>query len=245
VDGDPGIHETVRIILKPPLTIYIATSASAAREMLMSRALDLVLLAHPLPDGSGLDLLRFIKAHLPLIMVVMVACQGSEDLAIQAFRAGARDYLRKPIDVADLRQRVETLLTLRPGGKGQGEDPSVSREPADVYMLRLRSILRAIEYMKGHLEEDLTLSVLARAAAMSKFHFCRCFKEFTGRTVREFVGRLRVARAQELLRQSDRSITDACLDSGFNDLTHFARTFRRITGTSPSAYRKLPPADRA
>ena len=65
------------------------------------------------------------------------------------------------------------------------------------------------------------------------------FKSVTGLTFREFLTRRRIVRAIDLLRDQDRSLTDVYLDVGFKDLSHFSRVFRKVTGQSPSRFRRI------
>ena len=79
---------------------------------------------------------------------------------------------------------------------------------------------------------------------MSEAHFIRTFKATFGETPHRYLQRRRVERAMFLLRSTDRSITDICLDTGFTSLGTFSRTFTQIVGEPPSRYRArgpLPP----
>jgi AraC family transcriptional regulator len=99
-------------------------------------------------------------------------------------------------------------------------------------------LLGAIAFIEGQLHSELRLNQVRREAGMSKFHFFRRFKEATGLTFREFLARGRVARALRLLCDRDRSVSQVYLDVGFKDLSHFSRVFRKLTGQSPSRYRR-------
>lgn len=83
----------------------------------------------------------------------------------------------------------------------------------------------------------LDVPALARVAHVSPAHFSRQFRATFGEPPHRYLQRRRVERAMELLRETDRSVTDICFDVGFNSLGTFSRTFRAIVGESPSAYR--------
>lgn len=99
---------------------------------------------------------------------------------------------------------------------------------------------RAIRHMREHLAEPLDLDELARVAAMSKFHFVRIFDETTGTTPHHFLSCLRIQRAKERLLKSGASITDVCLEVGYNSLGTFSKTFSELVGVAPQAFRALP-----
>ena len=100
-----------------------------------------------------------------------------------------------------------------------------------------RRMLRARDAMDRDYSEPLDIPALARIAHVSEAHFIRTFRATFGETPHRYLQRRRVERAMFLLRETDRSILDICLDVGFNSLGTFGRTFARIVGESPSAYR--------
>ena len=100
-----------------------------------------------------------------------------------------------------------------------------------------RRMLRARDAMDRTYAEPLDVPCLARIACVSESHFIRTFRATFGETPHRYLQRRRVERAMSLLRETDRSLTDICLDVGFTSLGTFSRTFRDIVGSSPSAFR--------
>jgi len=103
---------------------------------------------------------------------------------------------------------------------------------------RNRRMLRARDAMDRGYAEPLDIAALARIAHVSEAHFIRTFRATFGETPHRYLQRRRVERSMFLLRESDRSVTDICLDVGFTSLGTFSRTFREIVGQSPLAYRR-------
>ena len=101
-----------------------------------------------------------------------------------------------------------------------------------------RRLLRARDAMDRTYAEPLDVPALARIARVSEAHFIRTFRATFGETPHRYLQRRRVERSMFLLRETDRSVTDICLDVGFNSLGTFSRTFRDIVGVSPLAYRR-------
>ena len=85
--------------------------------------------------------------------------------------------------------------------------------------------------------QPLDVAAVARVAHISEAHFSRQFRATFGETPHRYLQRRRVERAMELLRESDRPVTEICFDVGFNSLGTFSRTFREIVGEPPSSYR--------
>jgi AraC-like DNA-binding protein len=102
---------------------------------------------------------------------------------------------------------------------------------------RNRRMLRTRDAMDRAFAQPLDVPALARVAHVSPAHFSRQFRATFGETPHRYLQRRRVERAMELLRESDRPVTEICFDVGFNSLGTFSRTFRAIVGEPPSAYR--------
>jgi AraC-like DNA-binding protein len=109
----------------------------------------------------------------------------------------------------------------------------VSRESDDLN----RRLLRARDAMDRAYAEPLDVPAVAAVAHVSPAHFSRTFRQVFGETPHRYLQRRRVERSMFLLRETDRSITDVCLDVGFTSLGTFSRTFTRIVGETPSGYR--------
>jgi transcriptional regulator GlxA family with amidase domain len=107
-----------------------------------------------------------------------------------------------------------------------------------------RRLLRARDAIDRSYAGPLDVPTLARIALVSEAHFIRTFRVAFGETPNRYLQRRRVERAMFLLRSTDRSVTDICMDVGFSSLGTFSWVFGDIVGEPPSAYRRrgpLPP----
>ncbi len=95
-----------------------------------------------------------------------------------------------------------------------------------------------LAYMEAHFTEEMSLDDLAAQAHMSKNHFIRLFKQHYNETPNRYLNQLRLDYAKELLRSTDRSMTDIALHCGFCDGNYFSRSFRQAEGQSPRSYRQ-------
>ena len=98
-------------------------------------------------------------------------------------------------------------------------------------------MLRARDAMDAGYAGPLDVAAVARVAHLSTAQFIRAFRAAFGETPHRYLQRRRLERAMYLLRTTDRSVTDICLDVGFGSLGTFSRTFSAVVGESPSAYR--------
>ncbi len=104
-------------------------------------------------------------------------------------------------------------------------------------------ISRAKEYIREHYQEKLSLGRVAKAVHASSFYFCKMFKKATGLNFTEYVSRIRIEKAKNLLLNPNLRVSEIAFEVGFQSLTHFNRVFKKVLGRSPTEYRdRLPQA---
>ncbi len=114
----------------------------------------------------------------------------------------------------------------------------VPKKP-DTVQFHSLAIQRVISSIREHLDESISLGKMAAVAYMSPFHFNRTFRRITGLPPRRFLSALRFEAATKKLLETDSSITDICLDVGYNSLGTFIRRFSDVLGISPKQLRRL------
>nr|MBP8927030.1 sigma-54-dependent Fis family transcriptional regulator [Pseudomonadales bacterium] len=118
VDDEPDIRELLAMtIRRMGLEAFCAENLDGARRQLERRPFDFCLTDMKLPDGSGLELIRHIQQHHAGLPVAVITAYGSVDLAIESMKAGAFDFLSKPIDIERLRALVSNALRLNVADK--------------------------------------------------------------------------------------------------------------------------------
>src|SRR4051794_637945 len=100
-----------------------------------------------------------------------------------------------------------------------------------------RALRRLREFIEAHLEENISIQMLASITGLSMYHFARTFKKSEGMTPHEYLIQCRVRRAKDLLADTDLPLSEIALTSGFSDQSHCARRFREHVGVTPSSYR--------
>ncbi len=93
-------------------------------------------------------------------------------------------------------------------------------------------------YLMKNYREEINLEKIAETVNMAEGSLCRFFKQNMGTTIFEYLNKIKVEFACKLLMNMDLNIMEVCLDSGFNNLSHFNKQFRKTTGVTPSEYRK-------
>jgi len=104
------------------------------------------------------------------------------------------------------------------------------------------AIARAKQFILEHQAEDLSLGQVAKAVNTSTFYFCKLFKKVTGINFTDYLSRVRIERAKNLLLNPNLRVSEIAFEVGFQSLTHFNRVFKKILGQSPTQYRAQLPA---
>ncbi|ACL73693.1 sigma-54-dependent transcriptional regulator [Thioalkalivibrio sulfidiphilus] len=113
VDDEPDIRELLEITLgRMKLSTHAAGSVTEARALLSRHDFDLCLTDMRLPDGNGIELVEHIQRHCPCLPVAVITAYGSMDTAVAALKAGAFDFVSKPVDLSMLRDLINTALRL-------------------------------------------------------------------------------------------------------------------------------------
>ncbi len=144
VDDEADIRELLELtLLRMGLAVESAASVAEAHALLEAKEFDLCLTDMRLPDGEGLDLVRHIGEHCNDLPVAVITAYGSAENAVAALKAGAFDYLSKPVSLEDLRTLVKSALKLPQRVSGAkparhrllGESPAIEQAREMIYKL--------------------------------------------------------------------------------------------------------------
>jgi len=109
----------------------------------------------------------------------------------------------------------------------------------DTQSLPLMRLGNLLSYLENNYREKITLDDLVKRFHISKSSLIRAFKKISGSTPLDYLLKMRIAKSSELLKNSDITVTDAALASGFSDSNYFSRQFKKHTGMSPKEFKKL------
>ncbi len=246
VEDDIEINYLHRNYLSDLFTVDIeSTGLSAMQYLKKNRDIDLALIDLMLPDISGIDVLRELKKIMPFVPTIIVTAFGSEDVAVKAFRCGARDYIKKPFTYDELIKRVNFCLSLNIIEQAKNRTALIESEssvpegaPHGQVPVRNYKIQRALYFIHNNYAMDISLDRVAKIVCLSRFYFSHLFKEMTGLTYQSYMNYVRIEQAKKLLNDDALSVTDTGYAVGYSDLTHFERIFKKIVGSNPTQYRR-------
>jgi len=99
------------------------------------------------------------------------------------------------------------------------------------------AVTKARRYVREHLSERLTLEVISRHSGLSPHHFCKVFRRAAGVNLIDYINRCRVESATQMLLKHDARVSEVAFEIGYQSLSQFNRSFRNVTGESPTEYR--------
>ena len=191
--------------------------------LLDSRSLDDVQTKYVTPIERNMTLFRNLIERDELLRACML--ELIEELRSRAFgyelAVKSRLYA---LFCALVRSHVPTTLT---------PEDSASRVTA------LERLDPALTLIERQYRDKLSVERLARESGLSRYHFSRLFKQLTGRTITEYINRIRIDHAEYLLHNSPMTVSEIALLTGYSDIYYFSRTFKRYKGTPPSALRRM------
>ncbi|AGA90939.1 response regulator with CheY-like receiver, AAA-type ATPase, and DNA-binding domains [Thioflavicoccus mobilis 8321] len=127
VDDEPDILDLIRITLaRMGIQAQTAANLKEAKQLLTTQPFDLCLTDMQLPDGNGIELVAHISEAYPDLPAAMITAHGNMESAVAAMKAGAFDFVSKPVDLQMLRRLVESALRLRDAGPTDEADSQIS-----------------------------------------------------------------------------------------------------------------------
>jgi FixJ family two-component response regulator/AraC-like DNA-binding protein len=227
VGGDPGWRATLAVVLARATGVETsATLVEGLNDMLRFRPTSVVLNVKSSTEEAG-RFLGAVGAQLPACPVLVVC----DDVYLGGGPVwetlNIRGVLRPPVAFEDLVDRIGAVLP--PGDSLSGPWPRLGE-----------AVGRTIDHLSRHYDEDLTVDAIAQITEISASHLAHLFRSEIGMSVRDFLTRVRVTIAQDLVAHTDEKLEAIATRLGFADTSHLAHVFQRITGRPPSAYRRSP-----
>lgn len=198
------------------------------------------------PAGKELDNLSLHIAVEPFLAALEARYPGRVD-RVEVIDFFGRDEILWPIcltcaellnaRVPGKSPRISALTQLFAAHLVEKYTEVASKRPAQLGGLPIRQLRKVEDYIAEHLAEEISIERLAELVELSVSHFAHVFKDTTGMAPLQFVTRQRITRAQQLIRETSRSLIDVGLEVGYSSPSHFAHVFRRVVGVTPTEFR--------
>ncbi|MDL2206725.1 response regulator [Eubacteriales bacterium OttesenSCG-928-N13] len=190
-----------------------------------------------MPNMDGLKMIAALKSEFPDMQISVLTAFRDFEYAQQAIRLGVARFLLKPSKMPELQEAI-IEMTARLDARKPAEDETEDRPPPEDEEASSFIVQAALDYMRQHYMEHIRLSDVADQIYVSQWHLSKLISRYTDSSFLGILSNLRVDRAKELLREPTLKVHEIATLTGFQDVAHFSKTFKKITGLSPVEYRQ-------
>jgi two-component system, response regulator YesN len=209
--------------------------SSEALAFMQENPYDVLITDIGMPKMNGIELIEQLKKSKINSYNVILSCHDEFSFAQQAIKLEAYDYILKEsieeTNIIALLQRLKNKLDQERHTSTQHLKVSKLLEMTT----RNEDVLKAQEYVQTHLGEKISLTEVAAHLHLNASYFSRMYKKETGEGFVEYVTRLKMEKAIELLDQSIKSVEQIAFELGFESKSYFLKTFKRFYGLSPKS----------
>lgn len=186
--------------------------------------IDLVILDVRMSGMNGIEVLERIKKTAAQVRVIIFTGYGSKDVAVEALRSRADDYIEKPLDIDSTRETIEKHLQVR---KAQQYGPAIKGK-----------IEHVKDFLLRNLHKKVTLKDASEVVYLSPKYLSRVFAKFTKQGFNEYKLSLMVEEAKRLLKRTIDTVDQISDKLGYKNPESFIRQFKRSVKVTPVEYRK-------
>lgn len=192
---------------------------------------DIVITDIRMPNMDGLTMLAALRSEFPQMQLSVLTAYRDFDYAQRAINLGVCRYLLKPSKMDELNEAIRTMTSRLNAEEKEASDISEQGE-AGSFIVRA-----ALEYMRAHCTEHISLVHVADSVYVSQWHLSKLINKHTGQSFLELLNSMRIDRAKAMLADPSMRVHAIAEMTGYNDVAHFSKSFKKITGKTPGEYR--------
>lgn len=226
VDDESDFREELKDCLETYEVLEASDGAQAIKLLRHANEIALVILDVNLPGVAGTEVLREIKKIAPNLGIIILTGYSSKDVAIDALKGHADDYIEKPIDMDNLKEVISRVLSVRRGD-------------TDISLCDLKGKVEKIkQFIEDNWDRKTCLEDAANVVCLSQKYLSRIFKQYTGKNFSEYKLTIKVQKAKSLLAKTGYNVNQVSDKLGYENTESFIRQFKKIAGCTPTSYRK-------
>lgn len=189
-----------------------------------------------MPNMDGLTMLAAVRSEFPRMQISVLTAFRDFDYAQRAMHLGVCRYLLKPSKMDELNEAVHEMIR-RLNAMPAESVPESTENEANMGAASSFVVRAALAYMQAHCTEKLSLGDVADNVYVSQWHLSKLINRHTGQSFLDLLSSMRIERAKVLLADPSMRIHAVAEQTGFADVAHFSKSFKRITGQTPGEYR--------
>ena len=204
-----------------------ATNGQAGLELIRKLKPDILFTDIRMPNMDGLTMLAALGSEFPHMQTAVLTAYRDFDYARQAITLGVCRYLLKPSNLNELKETLRIMVS-------RLDLPPAAASEAGNFIVNA-----ALDFMRENcMQQHLSLSTVADHVYVSQWHLSKLLNRETGKSFFDLLGSMRIEKSKTLLRTPGMNIQDVAEQTGYTDVAHFSRTFKKLTGQTPGEYRK-------
>lgn len=225
VDDDLRVHQSLKEILFEYELIMFSDPQKALEFLCRPNEIKLALVDVCMKGLNGIELLAQLKREKEEMAVMIITGHNNQDVIVEALRLHADDYVEKPFDIHELKDRVRAILKDKARFDRESRDPQQKTE-------------RICEFIRRNYT-NASLDYIAQELCLSPHYVGRLFTKHNQEGFRQYKLKVRMEKASELLTRSAMDISEIAYQVGYENPESFMRAFKRYTKRTPSDYRNI------
>lgn len=214
-----------------PLDFYYADNQEEAKKTIMKYRVDLLLIDFSDGPIKAFDIVELAKNVNPNMYIIFSSFYSDHNSIIKSMRHGVNDYLIKPLNPNQVVESFNNALDTMASVEGSNKYDSYKEEKVDF-------VDESLNYIKENYTREIDLDSVANAVFVNPQYFSKVFKKTLGISFSEYVNRLRINHACNLLITTDWPINNISIEAGFNNVSYFNRVFKQLMNITPYRYRE-------
>lgn len=242
VEDNKELRVMLKEELKSDFQVKEASNGKEGYEAILNERPQLIISDILMPIEDGISMLKNIKQNPEVsnIPIFMLTAKNSEETKIECLSLGADDYIEKPFSLEFVKWKVKNVLITRKHLK-EKYSKVITAEPSeiDIDSNNEKFIRKLVSIIENSINDNLlSVEFLASEVGMSRANLYRKIKSIVDDTPVNFIKKIRLKRAEQLLKKNEMYISEIAYMTGFNNQKYFGKCFLKEYGMSPSEYIK-------
>lgn len=250
-----GITEGLKIIIERIVNgckvIGVAYNGAEGFNSAMELKPDVIITDIMMPQVNGLEMIKNLKESGCNSKFIILSGYSEFEYAKKAIKLGVKFFINKPVEEEEIqdcllkvfeeikkeRAKTEEIENLRKAYENS-KMSTAQQKPSSGISAKTDIITEIKKFISHNFNKDISLTELAARFFMNPSYLSQMFKEKTGDTYVNYVMKLRINKAKELLKSTDMKIYEICEMVGYSDTNYFSKLFEKLEGCRPSDYKK-------